>query len=501
MSRHIPTRPGTTLTTNPNLIPSPQRRHHTAWQFLASPKILAIGDALLLFVAFLLAYTTRYSWRLGPSLSEFQFTPLDAYWVVGALFIPVTMISFGGLGRYQPNRGTSPLEDTGRISLGVLIGTAAIIVVFFVFRPVFYSRLMFLYLGGYAIALATLWIIGRRIGLGLLRRAGYDNQRILIVGNGVVAKFLMQQLTASPSLGNRVLGYLEPEVNSREASFGRFQKLGQLADLEAVISSAQVDEVYVAMPSSTQHSLEPIISRCKSQDVEFRVVPDLLETQFGRMDMYSVAGIPLVTLRETEITGFRRVQKRSLDILISIIALAISAPFWACIAVAIRLDSKGSIFFQQTRIGHGGKSFGLLKFRSMIQDAEHRKQELFDSTEHPLLFKSPEDFRRTRVGRLLRRFSLDELPQLINVLRGDMSLVGPRAQVPAEVAQYDTMAQHRLQVLPGLTGLWQVSGRSDLRFEEMVMLDAYYVTNWSLGLDLRILLQTIPTVLSGRGAY
>ena len=501
MSRHLSTRLETKLTTTSTPTPSPHRTHHTAWQFLASSKILAVGDTLLLFVAFLLAYTTRYSWQLGPRLNEFQFTPLDAYWLVSGLFIPVTMISFAGLGRYQPYRGTSPIEDTGRIALGVLIGTAAIIVVFFVSRPVFFSRLMFLYLGGYAVALATLWIVSRRIGLNLLRRAGYDNQRILIVGAGVVAKFLMQQLTASPSLGNRVLGYLEPDIHSNESSFGRFQKLGHLADLEAVINSEQVDEVYVALPSSTQHGLEPIIDRCRNQGVRFRVIPDLLETQFGRMDIHPIAGIPLVTLRETEITGFRRVQKRSLDVLVSLIALAISAPFWACIAIAIRIDSKGPTFFQQTRIGLRGRSFGLFKFRSMIQDAEQRKQELFDSTEHPLLFKAPDDFRRTRVGRLLRRFSLDELPQLLNVLRGDMSLVGPRAQVPAEVAQYDALAQHRLRVLPGVTGLWQVSGRSDLRFEEMVMLDAFYVTNWSLGLDLRILLQTIPTVLSGRGAY
>ena len=137
----------------------------------------------------------------------------------------------------------------------------------------------------------------------------------------------------------------------------------------------------------------------------------------------------------------------------------------------------------------------------MVQDAEARKHELFDDETHPLLFKAPNDQRRTRVGRLLRRLSVDEWPQLLNVLVGHMSLVGPRAQVPDEVAQYDTWARHRLRVLPGLTGLWQVSGRSDLGFDEMVMLDTFYVSNWSLGLDLRILLQTIPTVLSGRGAY
>ena len=181
--------------------------------------------------------------------------------------------------------------------------------------------------------------------------------------------------------------------------------------------------------------------------------------------------------------------------------LMLTAPLWILIALAVKIDSPGSIFFQQPRIGRDGQAFGLYKFRSMVLDAEQRKQELFDSTTHPLLFKAPDDFRRTRVGRILRRLSLDELPQLVNVLRGEMSLVGPRAQIPDEVAQYDTWARHRLRVLPGLTGLWQVSGRSDLRFDEMVMLDTFYVANWSLGLDLRILLKTLPTVLSGHGAY
>ena len=169
--------------------------------------------------------------------------------------------------------------------------------------------------------------------------------------------------------------------------------------------------------------------------MQFRVVPDLLETQFGRMDIHPIAGIPLVTLRETEIKGFRAIQKRTLDLVVSMFGLVLTAPLWILIALAVKIDSPGSIFFQQTRIGRDGQAFGLYKFRSMVHDAEQRKQELFDSTTHPLLFKAPEDFRRTRVGRMLRRLSLDELPQLVNVLRGDMSLVGPRAQIPDEIGR------------------------------------------------------------------
>lgn len=478
-----------------------RRHHHAAWRFLASPRVLAAGDLLLLFGAFLLAYTARYTWRLGPALNEFQFTPLDAYWVVAGLFIPVTLLSFAGLGRYQPRRGASLVEDLGRIAVGILIGTAAVIVVFFVSRPVFFSRLMFLYLGTFGLGFTVLWVLLRRVGLGLLRRAGYDNQRILVVGGGAVAKFLMQQLTANRSLGNRVIGYLDSNGNGTGVAFGRFARLGSVDDLAGVIESKQVDVVYAALPSTVQHKLAPVIERCRRQEVQFRVVPDLLEAQFGRMDIHPVAGIPLVALREPEITGFRYLQKRALDLAVSLVGLVLTAPLWALIGLAIRLDSPGPVLFRQTRIGRNGQSFRVFKFRSMVQDAEARKRELFEDERHPLLFKAPNDERRTRVGRLLRRLSIDELPQLLNVLLGHMSLVGPRAQVPDEVAQYDTWARHRLRVLPGLTGLWQVSGRSDLGFDEMVMLDTFYVSNWSLGLDLRILLQTIPTVLSGRGAY
>ena len=478
-----------------------RRHHHAAWRFLASPRVLAVGDLALLVGAFLLAYSARYTWRLGPTLNEFQFTPLDAYWVVAGLFIPVTLLSFAGLGRYQARRASTLLDDLGRIAVGTLIGTAAVIMVFFVSRPVYFSRLMFLYLGALGLGLSALWVLLRRLGLGLLRRAGYDNQRILVVGHGAVAKFLMQQLTANRSLGNRVIGFLDSNGNGASPAFGRFARLGGVDDLAAVIEAEHVDVVYAALPSSVQHELGPMIDRCRRQDVQFRVVPDLLEAQFGRMDIHPVAGIPLVTLREPEITGFRYLQKRALDLAVSLLGLVLTAPLWVVIGLAIRLDSPGPILFRQTRIGRDGRAFRVFKFRSMVQDAEARKHELFDDETHPLLFKAPNDQRRTRVGRLLRRLSVDEWPQLLNVLVGHMSLVGPRAQVPDEVAQYDTWARHRLRVLPGLTGLWQVSGRSDLGFDEMVMLDTFYVSNWSLGLDLRILLQTIPTVLSGRGAY
>ena len=501
MSRGLSTRAEPAVARRGLRRPAVKPHHRTAWRLLASPLVIAVGDAAVLLAAFLLAYTVRYVWEFGPELTDFQFAPLAAYWVVAGLFIPVTLLSFAALGRYVRRRTTLLLDDLGRIGVAVLIGIAAVIVVFFVSRPLFFSRLMFLYMGVFAAVGVLAWLLVRHLGIGLLRRAGYDNVRILLVGSGVLAKYLMQQLATSPSSGNRVVGYLATDAGSSDTSFGRFERLGDLGDLELLISSDAVDEVYVALPSSAQHSLEPVIERCRQHGVRFRVVPDLLEAQFGRMEFHPIAGIPLITLSDSQIAGFKYLQKRTVDISVSLLALVLTSPIWAVVALAIKLTSRGPVLFRQTRIGRRGVEFTFLKFRSMVHDAEERKEELFGVDLHPLLFKDPADFRRTWVGRWLRRFSLDELPQLVNVLAGSMSLVGPRAQVPAEVAQYDEWARHRLRVLPGLTGLWQVSGRSDLPFEEMVMLDTFYVSNWSLGLDLKILLKTIPAVISGRGAY
>ena len=223
-----------------------------------------------------------------------------------------------------------------------------------------------------------------------------------------------------------MIGYLE-EADDQAAGtgFGRFQRLGDLGDLEVLIKTETIDEVYIALSGATQHNLEPLIERCRVHGVRFRAVPDLLEAQFGRMEIHPLAGIPLVTLSDNAIVGFKYVQKRALDIVVSLVGLILSAPLWLVIAIAIRLDSRGPVLFRQTRIGKDGAEFALFKFRSMVHDAEALKLELIADGPHPALFKIRDDSRRTRLGRVLRRMSLDELPQLLNVLTGSMSLVGP----------------------------------------------------------------------------
>jgi exopolysaccharide biosynthesis polyprenyl glycosylphosphotransferase len=220
------------------------------------------------------------------------------------------------------------------------------------------------------------------------------------------------------------------------------------------------------------------------------------------MDVDDLGGVPMIGVKEISITGWRSFTKRAIDFTIALIGLIILSPLMFLIALAIKLDSPGPVLFRQIRVGKEGRHFVLHKFRSMREGAEEEQQKLTDLNEaEGPVFKIRHDPRCTRLGRFLRRTSLDEIPQLYNVLRGEMSLVGPRPPIPAEVEQYEEWHKRRLEVSPGMTGLWQVSGRSELTFDEMVLLDIYYIENWSAALDTEIFLRTIPKVIFGNGAY
>jgi exopolysaccharide biosynthesis polyprenyl glycosylphosphotransferase len=231
-------------------------------------------------------------------------------------------------------------------------------------------------------------------------------------------------------------------------------------------------------------------------------VPDLFQMSLSRVEVSDLGGVPLIEVQEIAFSKAALIIKRAMDIIFASLALLFGWPFFALIALAIRRDSPGPALFMQERVGKNHKHFTIYKFRSMRVGAEEELENLKEVVEHnDVTFKMRDDPRMTRVGRLLRRFSLDELPQFINVLRGDMSLVGPRPPIPAEVEQYQSWHLKRLAVPPGLTGMWQVSGRSELTFDEMVLLDLYYIEHWSPWLDLAIILRTIPKIFMGDGAY
>ena len=327
-------------------------------------------------------------------------------------------------------------------------------------------------------------------------------QRCLIVGSGIVAGQLVDRLQTQRQFGLVPFGFVDDEVHDEGSP--DLPQLGSLDDLEDILRVHQVDRVVIAFSRASHQQLLKAIRACRDRRVAVDVVPRLFEFLDGARALDQVGGLPLLSIGAPRLTRSSRLAKRALDAVASGASLVLLAPLFLAIALALKLESRGPVFFRQVRAGRDGTPFEVFKFRSMYEDAEARKADLqaVNDADDGVMFKIHHDPRITRTGRFIRRYSLDELPQLINVVRGEMSLVGPRPLIlPETAALAETWHQRRLDLRPGLTGPWQVSGRSDIPFQDMVRFDYQYVAGWSLVRDLEILLATVPAVLSGRGAY
>ena len=346
--------------------------------------------------------------------------------------------------------------------------------------------------------IATARAAYERITAVVLRAAGYQ-RRALIVGSGKSGRRrcpCAEGRAALPDRGRRV-----PLARSACAANG-LSPLGTLENLESVLSDARVDEVIIADPDFPQDDAVELVDQCHQRGVRVRLAPSTMEILIHRAEFVPGQSVPLFELGPPVFEGIDFALKRTFDIVGASLLLVLLSPLLLAITLAVRLSSRGPIVFRSTRRGIGQRPFPCLKFRTMHTNAEERQADLEDLNEASgALFKIREDPRLTTVGRLLRRFSLDELPQLVNVLRGDMSLVGPRPLPERDYAMLEEWHRKRYLVLPGITGLWQVSGRSELDFDDLVHLDFIYLERWSLALDLTILLKTIPAVFMRRGAY
>ncbi|HZU06901.1 MAG TPA: undecaprenyl-phosphate glucose phosphotransferase [Chloroflexota bacterium] len=474
------------------------RRRGRRYALLARLSVLLI-DALAVNAAFFLAYQARYVLGLGGEVADENFVEYAEYWPLQLALVGLTLLFFHLRGLYKLARGTAWFDEVLSVAGGSLYAVGLLFAAVSLVRYPATSRLTFIYAW---LLIVLLVAAGRSLVRGLralARRRGLGIARVLVVGDNSAGRMIMQSIADQPHLGYQVAGFVALEPGP---DFGRFRRLGTLAELPTVCAQHAIDEVIIALPAAYHHKVLEVRDYCQRQGLSFKLVPDLYELSLNRVELDAINGIPLLSVKETAIHGWNLFTKRAMDVVIASIGLTLFAPLWLLIALAIRLDSPGPVLFRQERVGRGGTRFYLLKFRSMRQDADRIVQELlaYNEATGPL-FKMRNDPRLTRVGRVLRRWSLDEWPQLWNVLKGEMSLVGPRPPLPREVEQYEPWHYRRLEVSPGITGLWQVSGRSELSFDEMVMLDLYYIENWSLGLDLRILLRTIPAVFRGRGAY
>ncbi len=464
--------------------------------------LTALSDIVLINVAFALAYFVRYQLEWPRPVIDEYYVPYRTFVPIVALFTGVLLLTFQLEKVYEVRRGRPWLDEVYAIINGTTNGVILLIVFFFVSGSPLYSRLIFLYA---AVAVVVVLGLGRAVRnwiLNALRRRGVGVDRVLVVGAGETGRTLMRNIVAQPELGYRIVGYVDDDPKKANGAVGRFSGLGTVDDLPRILASGNVDEVIITLPWTYHRKILRIVNECKRSDIRARIVPDLFQMSVRRLDLDNLNGLPLLSVQEPHISTSGQIAKRVLDILGAAVVLVVTAPFMALAALAIRLDSPGPILFRQERVGRGESRFTLYKFRTMYQGAEEQLEQLKAHNEASgPLFKMKNDPRITRVGRILRRMSIDELPQLYNVLKGDMSLVGPRPPLPREVEQYQDWHRRRLAVAPGITGLWQVSGRSDLTFDEMVLLDLYYIENWSLFLDFKILLRTIPQVVFARGAY
>ena len=258
----------------------------------------------------------------------------------------------------------------------------------------------------------------------------------------------------------------------------------------------------IASTAFSPDVLARVITDLRGRDVDIEISSGLLDVSTSRVLIREVSGVPLITVRGVSFSRGKRLVKRTFDLLVGVSIIAVGMPVWILLALIIKLESRGPVFYRQTRIGRGGHPFEMYKFRSMTVGADQVRDQLAaDNEASGPLFKMQDDPRVTRVGTWLRKFSIDEFPQLINVMRGEMSLVGPRPPLPGETSEYSAHHWRRMEVPPGMTGLWQVSGRSRLTFDEMIRLDLFYIENWSVGFDIGLILRTIPAVLFARGAY
>lgn len=459
--------------------------------------VLAFVDGLVLLFAFALAYALRNN-ILNSFLSDLEAPGIGTYaWLLGWA-VPVYLWLLYRGGAYDIDLRSGPFETLLLIARPMLLGSTILGSVIFMVQAKNFSRAIFLcfalstFVGLYLVRLAMKRILRRAIVTRRIVRY------CVMVGTDMESVGFARILNSYASLGMIVLGYLNRDGWADPCEI---PILGSFKDIENVLDKMIVDEVVIALPTGQLTEIRDLIATCQERGVTVHIKADFAKGYTAQTSMTFVAGVPLLTLRSTPHLAADIIVKRALDFFGSACALVILAPVLAAAAAAVRMTSKGPIIFRQMRVGINGRTFSLYKFRSMYADADAVKERLMARNEMSgPVFKIKNDPRVTPVGRLLRRYSIDELPQLWNVLKGDMSLVGPRPPVPEEVKSYKGWQRRRLSVKPGITCLWQVFGRNEVDFEKWMELDLQYINQWSLALDIKILLRTVPAVLLARGA-
>jgi len=466
---------------------------------LAFAAILVPVDFGLAFLGALSAYSVRFGWLAGVRPVVFDL-PFHDYLLLAAGASALFVLFYALAGLYAVSGPRRLKTEVSRIFFASSTAILAFIVIIFFRRELFSSRFIILAAWFFAFIYVSLGRAGIRLLQRLLLRFGVGTHRVLIIGGDErTTKLLTGEFSRHPGAGYKIVRILPAFDDAAEV------------EMAGLAANDELDEIIVTDPGIGREELSRLLGFAESRHLYFKYSADLLATHAKNIEIGTIAGMPVVEIKGTRLDGWGRIFKRTFDIAVSFLLIVLTSPIMLITALAIVIDSKGPVFFSRlddgtpvSRIGEHGKPFRYMKFRSMRPKSHNlRYTELahLDTRKEGPLVKIKDDPRITRVGGFIRRFSIDELPELFLVLAGQMSLVGPRPHLPEEVAQYRDHQRRVLTIKPGITGLAQVSGRADLNFDEEVNLDTYYIENWSPWLDLAILLKTPFAVLSCRGAY
>jgi exopolysaccharide biosynthesis polyprenyl glycosylphosphotransferase len=472
-----------------------------AWQWRVLTGCLVLLDSLLVGAALRVAYWIRFD--LSLPFFKLQVVPsLQRYQLLVLVAIPMFLLLVGVLGGYQRRNLLGGVREYALLFNASTIWVLAMILAGF-FGTLLVSRGWLVLAWGLAFLFAAVGRFGMRRIIYAFRRVGWFLSPAIIVGAGPESQALAEQLLSWTTSGLRLLGFVDDRVPEGTSVLGQLRVLSGLEGLDELIERHGVEELILATSEMTRDQIVSTFKRYGVADqVNLRMSSGLFEIITTGLQVRELGTVPLVGVNKMRLTGVERFGKLALDYAFTVPGLILLSPLLAAIAVAIRLDSPGPIIHRRRVMGTRGRQFDAFKFRTMRVDGDAILQARPDlQRELQLHHKLKDDPRVTRVGQILRRMSLDELPQLFNVLRREMSLVGPRMITPDEISKYNQWDLNLLTVQPGITGLWQVSGRSDVSYDERVRLDMYYIRNWTFWFDLQLLIRTIPAVLLGRGAY
>ncbi len=454
--------------------------------------ILLACDIAGLFLAFCAAY---YLKQLMPEPYGYV-APLTFYGWMVLIYILTLVASLFLLGRYSAPLKHELIDEAITSLKGVVIATAVTIIALFVTKERLVSRLL---VGFYSITSFVYLVASWTVFWQIARRSKAQLQA-LVVGVDHRAEALASELKKDPHTKVGIAGFLKLSENEQPSS-EEMRVLGTVADLEDILDRGGIDDVFFAVPMEKIARLSPYIYTCEEVGVRAHVMWDMHKPKIAKIVTNQIGELPILSFTPTPTKIGALLFKYVMDRVLAFVLIVVLSPLLLAIAVAIKATSRGPVIFKQIRSGLNGRPFVMYKFRTMVQEAEKMKPELIPLNEMDgPVFKLKDDPRVTRLGRFLRRTSLDELPQLFNVLKGDMSLVGPRPLPTEEVEKFDRWQRRRQSMKPGMTCIWQISGRNEIDFEDWMKMDLQYIDNWSLGLDIAIILKTIPAVISGRGA-